>query len=801
MKNMMLSKNNKGASLVLVIIAMFFVGLIASIVLSITVGNAKSTRTTVESSENFYSSEGALDDLKMFLKKLATSAATDAYAATLEKVGIVSDIEDEFEKNFREAIKKEMTQLMNDPTKIDANELTAEFLKNYVTFDRPGDISIKFSSFDSTGVPTLKGVVVTLTREDGYQSILKTDIQFNAAMPSTSWTGTADEFKYGIDHFIIISGGDIKPASSASSIGGGYTGNIYTEGNFVVRTTSATSGDGTYTSTNPLNIRTHYLLTGKNFVVDKGVVSIAPVADKSIMDAGAIKLNAEVWCNNLKLGDSRVVMNKATDPDDSTKYLNTQIYLRNNLELNGNSAQFKANGGGIYGYSGATKSYLLDSAGSGESTLVRKNNPSSAIILNGLGARLDLSGLDELQIAGQAYTALSSIDGVNASFKDSTAEATNGYYFTQGESITYRALQAMYLIPGDNIKKIGHNPMKEQGEYKKSESGSWVANITAADIDIPKSLEGKLTAGVFKSHIVRYVGGENYVYLFWDFAKPEYAVTYFQSLISDARWKELSEKQADLLNQKGGYIKLPASPEINGNALKYESNTLEVVKGNSVNIGAYSGNYDGLMAKLDKSGLTGKSLLQNMFKKGLAATPANEVMNGGELQGPFYNYTDKEGKAVQYDEDSGAGHKNLAVANRKYQLWTGPNVTLPDIENNVTYIIITPGNVTLPSDSVYGFRGLIIAGGEVNLPANLNMECLGMITRTPIVAGVKQAAETSTEFKYLLGVVVDDSKKDNPNTRLRTIFGVADTSGQGGSSDGSDFVTFDMIGYELNSDT
>ena len=63
-------KNDKGATLVMVIVAMLFVGIIAAIAMTMTVGNSKSTRVSIETSENFYSSENVLNDLEMYLKKL-----------------------------------------------------------------------------------------------------------------------------------------------------------------------------------------------------------------------------------------------------------------------------------------------------------------------------------------------------------------------------------------------------------------------------------------------------------------------------------------------------------------------------------------------------------------------------------------------------------------------------------------------------------------------------------------------------------------------------------------------------------
>ena len=146
--------DSKGASLVLVLVAMMFVGIIASIVLTITVGNSKSTRTTQDSSQNFYYTESALDDLKLYLNKFATSIATDALLDTLAGSGTVKEgdhtlTDDElFNKLFSEKLGTALASFVSDT---DITETVGtdkvfqeEFLKQYITFGRTGDIKISF---------------------------------------------------------------------------------------------------------------------------------------------------------------------------------------------------------------------------------------------------------------------------------------------------------------------------------------------------------------------------------------------------------------------------------------------------------------------------------------------------------------------------------------------------------------------------------------------------------------------------------------------------------------------------------
>ena len=96
-------KDNKGASLVLVIVAMLFVGIIATIVLTLTVGNIKSVSTAKDTSKNFYSTEDMVDDFKVYLQKFANESATEAYASVLEQLAINGTVEaSELEKKYQE---------------------------------------------------------------------------------------------------------------------------------------------------------------------------------------------------------------------------------------------------------------------------------------------------------------------------------------------------------------------------------------------------------------------------------------------------------------------------------------------------------------------------------------------------------------------------------------------------------------------------------------------------------------------------------------------------------------------------
>ncbi|MCR5205804.1 MAG: hypothetical protein K6E47_12175 [Lachnospiraceae bacterium] len=812
MKNKLLFKDNKGATMILVIVAMFFIGLIASIVLTITVGNAKNTKTTMDSSENFYSSEGVLDDLKMYLKKLAVTSATNAYADTLENIGdpslSVSSIDAEFKANFRTQLEKVLMNTLNGGHPLGAAQnLSEDFIRANIVFDRPGDISISYGNLetDINNNYVLKNVVIKFIDENGFETYLTTDITFKATMPATGWKDTSTTFNLPIDHFIMISGNDINPGNN--NLYGSFVGNIYAKNNFNIKTNTDEA----------LTIYSSLVIVGKNVNVDKGKLVLSPIgksipstistynscgllydASQVVKDADGKKTsplpaNEEFWCDSLKLGDAEVVMN--TDQDSENSDVSVEINLRKNLELNGNTAKFTANGGKIFGYSKGTESYLTDIVdySSGMAVTTVAEPVSSAIILNGLKAKLDLRNLKELDLAGTAYTALSDINGVYDSYRNSSQENVPGItYFTQGESISYRPLQALYLVPGEYIKNVGHNPMKES-EFPGS-----------LEIEIPTAISGLLGTEGCKLQVVRYIGAESYVYVFWDFKTPNDAASYFNSMWKD-RYDGLAQKQAGIMaagSGDAGYIKLPTNCKTNGNLISFDStqtNPFTVTPHSSVALSGKLIDRNSLLASASyDASLSGGSLLENMFKDGLENTVAAQTYTGN-LIGPLQNLPEGLGKyALSYSYDSTLEYNKV----RNYVLMTGSTVTLDssNYDPDKTYIIISPGNVNIniTDTSGDGFRGMIIAGGDIKLPASLNMTCLGMLNRTRYVDGEDDGGERIvTEFRALLDVVVDDSV-DGANTRLRSIFGIADTSGSAGNGSGKDFVTLEIGGYSVN---
>ncbi len=782
MNRISLAKNNKGASLVLVIVAMMFVAIIASVVLTLTVGNSKSAKATADTSGNFYSSESVLDDLNMYLKKLGTAAATEAYAATLEECTNPADMQSYFENEYKDKLVSVLeTQVLDvyaSTTDANGNRVfDEEFLKNQVTYSennpliKNGIVSIKYKELDTSSYPAvLRGVEISYIDERGFENVIKTDIVFKVNLPATGVLDSSTPFNYDIDHFVMISGKSFNPDNKV--LAQTITGSVYALENINIRT--KTASDSEATASDWVKFNSEYVLAGKNINVN-GRLSIAPVHLTNY------EMAAQVWADNIYVTykDAEVITG------DASQALDTDVYLKGSLELNGKEAKYTGTKGDFYGFSSSSATYY-------NPTVAGSVKPkSSSIVLNGLGAKLDLSGLSTLNIAGTAYSALPDPTGNSDVYSYYngvvTEEPTNVYYYSQGDSVTVRSLQALYLIPGDFISGVGHNPMKKT-EYD---------SIGLGNIDTDNALvDGLLNAGKIKTHYVKYVNGEQYVYLFWDFKDTDSAITYFNRVSSaGGRYEGLFEKQMGALGAANGEIKLPSSVNTTGYAVKYNSTASPKFgkAGNvATNLSTCSDSYDGLMTTLNEGSASGTDIISNMFGDftGEHSKYATYTFTG-TMAGPYTSFDGPDGSRHTY---------TTTDTERQYKLITGSSVTLDSNPGDYTLIIITPGDVTL--NYAGSFRGMIIAGGDIKVYKDLDMECLGMVSRTEKIVDVEGNETTEdqliSEFQALLGIAPNDSNLDNPNSRFREIFGVRDGSFEVGGDDGSNFVVNELIGWSRN---
>ena len=428
-----LQKNDKGFSIVMVIIAIAFVSILGIIVLWIALQNLWTKKVTLDSDKNFYTAETALDEVRTGLQSNISSAASKAYIYVMQHYSETEGNDTTrnwyFETRYVDNLKAQL-QSTSDSSQYDINKL-----QNYLVttaWNEGNNTGAKITSDNAqlvtnyTDGVTVKNLTVTYTDSAGYVSKINTDL--NLVIPSLDFTqssSTPDILQYCLvanDKLVIESNADISTATGSLYAGPGGI-DMQDNSNFEV------SSDG-----------------GR-------VVSCGPVVTANDSKFDTVGTGA-FWAKSLTMNGTGGVMT-----------LRTRTFVADDLTINGSgntvtlgSKNSKGISEGTYcGFSNpesvkASLPYL--DTGSGGPYIKAADvsaDPaaySSAIIVNGQNTTIDMSNLTSLILAGNSYIS-TRIDKITDS-KSKTEIGT-------GESLSVKSGQLAYLAPADCIELVTVN--------------------------------------------------------------------------------------------------------------------------------------------------------------------------------------------------------------------------------------------------------------------------------------------------------------------------------------------------------
>ena len=783
---------NKGASLVLVIISMLFIGIIVAAVITLTSGNISSNKTNEEQNANFYGAEKVVDYFTAFLQQIANNSAAQAYEETLVALadGDTTPMDELYQAKFVDKFAVNMGEVDTMSLQQITNGLYSDNGEFAGTVEagmlRPAfSLEVASTNYDKTS-SVIQDIKLAFRDEKGYETVINFDIPVTAAVPnysaatqssSTTVPGATitptpgedvfvpgSELGYNIDKFIIISDGDILPGGAGNRMSGSVTGNVYAKGNFQADIPAGAD----------LSIYSQKFITGGNVDVKYGSLYLRGMGNTGLKTDGTedtVKYGkkyldldesgniidsenkASVWVGEISLDNNAVV--QALDNK-------SEMHLKDDISLNGNATKFVAKGS-----DSLIRGFSYDNKYEGD---VTNHKESSAITLVGTGASLDLTGLKKLQINGTAYTQVPEIAGTSTD---------SDQFFVQGESITYKSLQTVYLIPGDALTGVGHNPMT-QAEYN-----SWSKTVDTTKAGVP------LASTPYRFAMVKYTSTATpNVYIYWNFSSMSAAIQYFNNNFS-ANQAYLDSKIGMLKDGANGYIKLNTSADAvhsNGNIITYNGSSL----------GYIARDWNGS----DSSDCITDKVYYNNILKSLDETqvaPTNDLFSNlffyGDL-GLVDSYGAQEEKELVFPESSSykilTGTSEEAVKN--YKLIVGNDVKINSVASNTKYIVISTGDVEISTN----FTGLVIAKGDVKIGSNVSLSSLGNAKYTKNDGSVVY----TSEFAAILSQVCDnDSDISDGNTLLRSIFGVQGSvlgSGATGPTSGSTLAGRTITGQVVN---
>lgn len=468
--------DNRGASFVMVVVAMAIVAVLAVTVLWIALMNLQMKVTDEKNTDNFYSAEGVLDQICTGLQGDISKAYSAGYTKVMEnysdssinEAGRQSIFAQEYLKSLKGSLEYDSTGMTFNMGKL-IQYVDPKLLENK---DNQPRAIIKSTNADVNGNGQLKvyqnrvvlnGLRVEYTDEKGFKSIIETDISLG--VPSMSFTasgGVPELFTYSL---VGNEGLDIISGLNKVNL----SGNLYA---------GCKNAAGTGTSTTSVTIPNNATLDVKDtsYMIAEGDIEVGDFAGK---DTATIKKNMAGVHNNSTLSvDSQCQLwTSNINVNGAAVKLDGMTYVADDMTLNGTGSKV------TLGKNNKNNNAKYVGFGNGGAD---KENPvagdSSAIIINGREASLDMSNIRELMLAGTAYINTQAI--VNSS-----GVGTENSNVPMGESISVKGDQIAYLVPPECIGTSGDGADAKSLYNKNPLSYKEYKDITATGQDQTKYTE------------------------------------------------------------------------------------------------------------------------------------------------------------------------------------------------------------------------------------------------------------------------------------------------------------------------
>jgi len=718
--------NNKGSAMVVVIIAIAFVAMLATMLTFTAYRNYTMKYTDRSAKNNFYSAESALDEINVGLQADISEAATNAYADIMKISHSLG--ENQAKEKYRELFKENFENLVNpmDGANTRKKEYMVEHLCNYLVTTPINGRTVIDGNIISYGAVVssdaldnkyyfadddylyLYGIEIEYSNEDGFVSIISTDIVIE--VPNLSFVAKME--KPDLQLYSIVANENLISKSNIAGVE--ISGSVY-GGKKGVQVMNNSKLNFKYADTDPAG--SIFTVTAENLNATNGGL----ITNK----------DHQMWLKNINVTTANVDLGGSLFVKDDLNIDGTDVNgIGSNVKLKGE----------YYGY--------------GDSFTSAEN--SSSILINGAQTALDMSEVTDLMLAGHAYVGarhynpstvaesdyienLSALEEEgNGILEEDTGLPENEQDIALGQSVAMKSDQLIYLVPKEcmcydretDTQALAKNPLTYDEYLKytttyipqKDADGNIVTQdqeIQYTDelkynvVDLAKtfnkmnaSLQSKY--GVTYRPVFRKVNGSVlvYYYLFFDTetqanqffadyyeADPETIQNYARSYVRDFKINtSLGEDAENFLSLAGNMLYVNNEGE-----LTFKADTFE----EDVN------NYDELVEQRETYSETFEGLSHYLLKN-------SESLSAEQLQLDVYsNIMVEEDEFEQLIGGTGSrkvfegttGSKSIVINNKDTDAYYVSD--LPEAK-----VIIASGDVVV---DVAKFAGLIIAGGDVTL--------------------------------------------------------------------------------------
>lgn len=671
--------------------AMLMLGVLGTVSLYTTYVNYSIKITEREATNNFYTAEMVMEEIKAGLEGEVSLAFTKAYLEIMQNYGAYDPVQRtaEFQRRYLTSLSGQLASAGR------SDQVNLSKLESYISEAQRGASELRIISESAPGGSLIQykdSVVIqgleltytntptptptnTSTNTPGYVAVIATDIvlkiptilfEEDSALPDVlAYSLIADQEL----HF--DQGGDYQVRGN---VYGGKDG-IYVKANAVVKF-STTSGSLEHVVATGGNV--HVTGSGTKFFLDDA---------SSLWAEGIIVDSAEVGL----LGKS---------------------FVHDDLTINGKGSDVTL-AGAYYGFG-----YESVSTGQYGPT------GSSSILINGTGTKLNLSLLTELGLAGQAYIGTTDMAGRNEAAEDDMIFESMDV--RMGESLSVQSNQLAYLVPPECIGYIdgecvlGANPVTQLAyrEYKDAESAAKAQGTLCAEVDLSRVTLGTKSLDDYgaKWQKVFYQSagpGNAWVYYYLKFDSAQQANAFFADYYEQNRGKlnEYIGVYLDSYQAPAGMQKL----NLAGNAVYYN----EAEGGFVLEPAGYSGEGVGegedpaLAALLDYENYTGIYQALNINLTMNYAALTNDQI---ERDSVFLNIVNVEklreylGTETEKTVTAAGGQKVLLVDNAEGEVYT--------LDDSSLNAVIATGSVKV----THNFKGMILSGETIYVENAVQVE-------------------------------------------------------------------------------
>lgn len=775
----LLQKRNSGSSLIFVIVAIAFIGILGTIIMQITLINVNMKVLDKEAKNSFYSTETGVNELQIALENISAEAMKEAYGEILLTYGQLlnnksGSIRNEFETKYIEKLGTKLVgasgglNFLNTPGVYD-NYYSVEYLSDLVKNlfkgkDSTGSYDITIDTKDESTktnkmVITLNNATSTGERSillhdlkitsvgnskssaDKTETVITTDIKLMVPNLSFEMTNTYPEFT----KYAIIA--DEQFNAGHGAVGMSIDGNVYAGYNGIYVNNSAFYDNGLN-----LKITADRIITRGNISVQRG----------SGLEIGNDKKLPDIWTEQYTTEQNGIL-------SDERQKAYLSVYANSNvagdLALNANYSDVKFYEGYYYGYTFNKENQPVIGMDTNEGSSLLNGSYSSAILLNGNNISLDMNNMSKILLAGRSFIS-----------RDKEEFDSGNIDILQGEAISFKGTQTIYMVP-PTLLLTGKNPMPK-AEYEQAmaeiaagnEDGLLLFDETEAEhMEIAEFLYEREPYVTYWDNIRGGAGSDSMVYIFYNFKSQEKANEYYKYYYDKYKSElERKIKGNSYVSSSGNGVSLTygeiyatsniVTAKANGTLLcedtidlddpdspkeerlqqaidlskEYKSRQLTLVDGEMSSYGNSSRDYRIKAEEKDKN---------TIYDKIISRTEDNTEykMNSEANGGATYGFVSWGGAKVKGVDITVGGDKAVA-----YFVCDIPSGSEYGLEMLIDY-----ADKKLGCNTTEASRGIIIADGDINVNKNFT----GLIISRQIVKMGTTNCTVKSDEKLVQGIL------------------------------------------------